>query len=296
LAAQEAAGLNLKQMNIFKKAVLLEAFLEKKRAFKQQIGFVPTMGALHAGHISLLQESLRQNDVTVCSVFVNPTQFNDPDDFSKYPSTPAEDIYMLESAGCDVLFLPAVSEIYPQGTQELRTYDLGFLDTVLEAKFRPGHFQGVCQVVHRLLNQILPHHLYMGQKDYQQCMVIQKLLSLVQLDTKITLHVMPTVRESDGLAMSSRNKRLHQQARAKAPVIFQTLQFIKENLRPGNTEIILQQGWQLLQQAGLQTEYLQLANANSLTPIHDWDGKEKAVVLTAVYLDNVRLIDNLLIN
>lgn len=282
-------------MNIIKKAGLLENFLLQQKDKKIEIGFVPTMGALHAGHRSLLQESLRQDDLTVCSIFVNPTQFNDPDDYEKYPSTPLEDIQLLESAGCQVLFLPALPEIYPEGLSQLRQYELGFLETVLEGKFRPGHFQGVCQVVHRLLNIVMPDRLYLGQKDFQQCLVIRKLLSLVHLENKISLQIMPTIRETDGLAMSSRNKRLSPQARAVAPEIYRTLCYIKQNIQPGNTRELIQQGMTKLEKAGFKIDYLQLASADTLHPIEVWNGEENLVVLTAVFLEGIRLIDNLIV-
>lgn len=282
-------------MNIIKKAGLLENFLLQQKVKKIEIGFVPTMGALHAGHRSLLQESLRQDDLTVCSIFVNPTQFNDPDDYEKYPSTPLEDIQLLESAGCQVLFLPALPEIYPEGLSQLRQYELGFLETVLEGKFRPGHFQGVCQVVHRLLNIVMPDRLYLGQKDFQQCLVIRKLLSLVHLENKVSLQIMPTIRETDGLAMSSRNKRLSPQARAVAPEIYRTLCYIKQNIQPGNTRELMQQGMTKLEKAGFKIDYLQLASADTLHPIEVWNGEENLVVLTAVFLEGIRLIDNLIV-
>lgn len=282
-------------MNIIKKAGLLENFLLQQKDKKIEIGFVPTMGALHAGHHSLLQESLRRDDLTVCSIFVNPTQFNDPDDYEKYPSTPLEDIQLLESAGCQVLFLPALPEIYPEGLSQLRQYELGFLETVLEGKFRPGHFQGVCQVVHRLLNIVMPDRLYLGQKDFQQCLVIRKLLSLVHLENKISLQIMPTIRETDGLAMSSRNKRLSPQARAVAPEIYRTLCYIKQNIQSGNTRELIQQGMTKLEKAGFKIDYLQLASADTLHPIEVWNGEENLVVLTAVFLEGIRLIDNLIV-
>jgi pantoate--beta-alanine ligase len=283
-------------MNIFKNAEQLSNFLFQKKKNGKQIGFVPTMGALHPGHLELLSQSIRHNDLTVCSIFVNPTQFNDPEDFKKYPVTIEGDIYLLELAGCNVLFLPAVSEIYPEGTNHLGKYDLGFLETVLEGKFRPGHFQGVCQVVQRLLEIVLPNTLYMGQKDYQQSLVIKKLLSMTRLDEKIKLKVLPTVREADGLAMSSRNKRLSKEARSLAPIISKTLQSIKESIRSGKTQEIIKKGVIQLESAGFKTDYLQLANAETLELIKDWDGQLKIVVLAAAFIEGIRLIDNILIN
>ena len=195
-------------MIIFKRPGDLHNFLENKRSAQKKIGFAPTMGALHAGHLSLVTEAKKQNDLVVCSIFINPTQFNDPEDFKKYPVTIEKDILLYEASGCDVVFMPLVEDMYPSGTKELTRYDLGFLETVLEGKFRPGHFQGVCQVMHRLLEIVLPDNLYLGQKDYQQCMVIRKLIELIGLEDKIKVNICPTLREKDGLAMSSRNARL----------------------------------------------------------------------------------------
>ena len=192
-------------MIIFKKAADIHNFLSNKREENQSIGFVPTMGALHEGHISLIIKSKSANSLTICSIFVNPTQFNNPMDFEKYPITIDSDITMLEEAGCDILFLPSTDEIYPKEFIKIN-YELGYLESILEGKYRPGHFQGVCMVVERLLRIIPCNILYLGQKDYQQCMVIEKMISLRNMD--VDLVIAPTVRESDGLAMSSRNRRL----------------------------------------------------------------------------------------
>src|SRR5262245_46576859 len=205
-------------MILFKKAGDLSNWLETQRKNNLQIGFVPTMGALHPGHLSLIGSSKEENEITLSSIFVNPTQFNDPKDFEKYPVTPEKDIYLLESIGCDILFVPDILEIYPHGTTAVNHYDLGYLDTVLEGKYRPGHFQVVCQVVHRLLDIVKPDSLYLGQKDYQQCMVIKRLAELTNSQVKII--ICPTLREEDGLAMSSRNLRLSPEYRKKAAKIF----------------------------------------------------------------------------
>ena len=283
-------------MIIIKNADQLSKILLTKKKKLNQIGFVPTMGALHHGHLALLKKCRQQNDISVFSIFVNPTQFNDAEDFKKYPVTVEKDILLLEAAGCDILFLPTVTEIYPAGTDKLPKYDLGFLETILEGKFRPGHFQGVCQVVHRLLQIILPHKLYIGQKDFQQCMVIKKLLALTGLDKEIKTEVTETIRESDGLAMSSRNKRLTAEARKIAPLIANSLQQIKAELKPGITGEIIQKSISMLEYAGLKIDYIELANAETLERIENWNGKDKAIVLAAAYIGNVRLIDNVLIN
>ena len=193
-------------MIIYKESAALNIKLQKIKSEDQKIGFVPTMGALHAGHISLINDSREMGNTTVCSIFVNPTQFNDQKDFEKYPVDIEKDIYLLEKAGTEILFLPSVKEMYPEGLTTLYQYDLGFLETILEGFYRPGHFQGVCRIVHKLLNIVQPHHLFMGQKDYQQCMVIKRLITDYSINTQ--LNIVATERENSGLAMSSRNLRL----------------------------------------------------------------------------------------
>ena len=199
-------------MILFKKANDLRKWLDAQHKNGKRIGFVPTMGALHPGHISLIKKSKTENPVTVCSIFINPSQFNDPADFKKYPVTIETDIDMLEEADCDALFLPGSEEIYPDGYSNSKLYDIGYLETVLEGKYRPGHFQGVCMVVDRLLDIVQPDQLFLGQKDYQQCMVIKRLLILKGQTDKIGLSICPTLREADGLAMSSRNLRLSEKS------------------------------------------------------------------------------------
>lgn len=283
-------------MILFKRAGDLREHLEKQRKQGKKSGFVPTMGALHDGHISLLNASVKENDLSVVSIFVNPTQFNDPSDFAKYPVTIEKDISMLEAAGCDILFLPSVQEIYPEGEMLKKKYELGYLEDLLEGKFRPGHFQGVCQVVHRLLNIVLPDNLYMGQKDYQQCMVIKKLLALTGLDQAVTLHISPTLREHSGLAMSSRNMRLNEDERSRAIAIFNTLDFIRQSIQPGDLSELKAEAVNRLTLSGFQVDYVEIADAGTLEPCEKWDGKSKLVALAAAFLGEVRLIDNLLLN
>jgi pantoate--beta-alanine ligase len=203
---------------------------------------------------------------------------------------------MFENAGCDVLFIPSVEDIYPNGIKGLQHYDLGFLETVLEGKFRPGHFQGVCQVVHRLLEIVLPQNLYLGQKDYQQCLVIKKLIELIGLDKKIKTNICPTLREDDGLAMSSRNTRLSPDDRIKATTISAALRYIKENIKAGNTKNILERAKEMLLKKDFTIDYVEIADANTLELIEDWNGQEKIVALAAAFLNNIRLIDNMVIN
>ncbi|HWR32473.1 MAG TPA: pantoate--beta-alanine ligase [Chitinophagaceae bacterium] len=283
-------------MILLKNAADLRKWLESQREAGKIIGFVPTMGALHDGHLSLIGFSKKDNDVTVASIFVNPAQFNDPGDFEKYPVTIEKDINLLEKVGCDVLFLPSVNEIYPHGVKAAIHYDLGFIETVLEGKFRPGHFQGVCMVVHRLLEIVQPHKLYLGQKDYQQCMVITRLIELINQKEKIIVKVCPTHREKDGLAMSSRNMRLRADERIKATGIYQCLSMIKENLKTGSLQKTKENAMLRLEKSGFKVDYVEVVDATTLQSVDIWDGKQKLVGLVAAFLNEVRLIDNKLLN
>ena len=280
-------------MIIFKKAADIGIFLQQKRQNNPKTGFVPTMGALHQGHISLIESARSENDVVVCSIFVNPTQFNDPKDFQNYPITIENDIDLLEKAGCDALFLPAVEEMYPAGLENKKTYALGYLETVLEGRYRPGHFQGVCQVVHRLLTIVPADRLYLGQKDFQQCMVIRKMIELENLPIETV--ICPTLRETDGLAMSSRNMRLDKEAREKAVEISRTLLHIKSSLKTGDLSELKTAAVEQLNRTGFKTDYVEIADADTLELIGRWDGKQKLVALCAAFLGEVRLIDNMLL-
>jgi pantoate--beta-alanine ligase len=273
------------------------------------------MGALHPGHISLIDISKNTTDITVCSIFVNPTQFNDPKDFQKYPITIEKDIFLLEKAGTEVLFLPEAAEMYPGGTKDLEKYELGRLETLLEGKYRPGHFQGVCQVMRRLLDMVVPDDLFMGQKDYQQCMVVSRLLEIMRSSAR--LHPSPILREPDGLAMSSRNVRLTAADREKAPAIYQALTLVKEEWDKtgdpiGNSggvvlETILTGAKAILEGKGFRIDYLEVADAKTLEPVGTGGqvkagtgggpktGQPAAVALVAAFLGEIRLIDNMLL-
>lgn len=283
-------------MILFKKENDLRKYLNNHPERQKGAGFVPTMGALHEGHLSLLREAKQANGIAVCSIFINPAQFNEPADYEKYPVTLEKDIFLLETAGCDILFLPSVQEIYPQGAAPGRHYELGYLETILEGRYRPGHFQGVCAAVHRLLSIVRPERLYIGQKDYQQCMVIRRLLELTGLDRQTRVHISPIRREKDGLAMSSRNMRLNEDERKTAPAIYQALLLVKDSLQPGSTKGIKERAIAMLAQKGLKVDYIEIADAGSLEPAGHWDGKQKLVALAAAFLGEVRLIDNMLLN
>lgn len=280
-------------MIIFKQVADIQAYLAGKRKEGLSIGFVPTMGALHKGHISLLEQAKNGNTLTVASVFINPTQFNDKEDFRNYPVSVEQDILMLTEAGCDVLFLPQVQDIYPGGEAKMPTYDFGYLESVLEGAHRPGHFKGVGQVVARLLDIVKPDKLYMGQKDYQQCMVIKKLLEMTGSPAKLV--ICPTVREADGLAMSSRNRRLTEPQRALAGLIYQCLVSIQAKKEQGNFDVVRMECADLMTAKGFTPEYIALADADTLELLDDYHGDRNMVALIAAKIGNTRLIDNLVL-
>ncbi len=274
-------------MYIFKTKNALRDYLEDKNS----IGFVPTMGALHEGHIALVRNAVRENEISGCSIFINPTQFNNRTDFDKYPITLEKDLELLSQAECDFVFLPDVKEMYPEGLSGDYSYDLGYLDTVLEGEHRPGHFNGVCTIVHKLLKAVMPHNLYMGEKDFQQCMVIKRLLEITSLPVK--LNICPTLRDADGLAKSSRNMRLSREARVKANTIYNCLTFIKENYQKASFEALRNECLKTLSGHGFNTEYLMLANADNLELLNDFTDNKRMVILIASVLEEVRLIDNM---
>ncbi len=279
-------------MILIKNIERLKVELDRHQKMGKQVGFVPTMGALHAGHISLIERANIENEISVCSIFVNPTQFNNATDLLKYPITIEADIDKLEKAGCGILFLPSVEEMYPKGEKNLH-YELGFLETILEGKYRPGHFQGVCIIVDKLLAAVTPTTLYLGRKDYQQCMVIAKMMQWRNYDTRLT--ICDTIREKDGLAMSSRNMRLNEVERKQALKIIESLTFIKENIKKGNIEQVKKDATLFLESNGYRVDYTEIADAETLTLQHEWDGEKKLVALVAAYINEVRLIDNIVL-
>jgi pantoate--beta-alanine ligase len=280
-------------MILFKQAGALTEHLQSQKNTGKIVGFVPTMGALHEGHLSLIDQCTSGNDITVCSIFINPTQFNNPEDFKHYPVTISKDIEQLVAAGCDILFLPSTSEIYPTGYLK-KHYDLGSIEHNLEGHYRPGHFQGVCEVVDRLLDIITPDNLYLGQKDFQQCMVIKKLLEITGRAVKVDLHICPTKRESSGLAMSSRNLRLTGQEKELAVSIYKELKNIKVNLPQAPLETLKKNAKEHLTRQGFLVDYVEIAKTGDLAPSEN--ASEADVALVAATIGNVRLIDNLLLN
>ena len=282
-------------MILYKEAAALKKEIEKIRQSGKTIGFVPTMGALHKGHISLVNLSKSKCDITVCSIFVNPTQFNDPKDFEKYPLTIGNDILLLENTSCDILFFPAVTEIYPAGIAFMQHYDLGETENMLEGKYRPGHFQGVCQVMHRLIDIVNPDDLFIGQKDYQQCLVIKRLLQLTRHFAKV--NIADTVREETGLAMSSRNLRLSDEQKIKAPNIFKMLLYIKSHYSSMSLAQLEKHATNYLLTNGFyKADYVSIADADTLQPVKSTTEAGSRVALIAAFIGEVRLIDNMIIS
>lgn len=279
-------------MILFKKVEDLSSFLNSCRQQQQSIGFVPTMGALHAGHLSLIDKCRAENKIVCCSIFVNPTQFNNVNDLEHYPNTIEQDIELLIKHQCDVLFLPERDEVYPSQF-DFKKFDLGGLEHIWEGKFRPGHFQGVCQVVDRLLQIVNPSSLYLGQKDLQQCLVIDKLLSETGR-RNIKLSIEPTIREADGLAMSSRNLRLSTKERQAANEIYKALLYVKTSAGDTPLSHRVEEARTHLANKGFRLDYLAVVDANDLT---ETDDRSKTLVaIVAAYSGEIRLIDNLFLN
>lgn len=280
-------------MQTFIKVRTLNKRISELRKKNMSIGFVPTMGALHDGHISLIRESVANNDYTICSIFVNPTQFNNQEDLEKYPRTKEKDVEKLKDVGTDILFYPDVNEIYPNNFDKEIDFDLEGIDKIWEGEFRPGHFNGVVQVVKRLLDIVKPDNLYMGQKDFQQFTIIRKML--MKISSKVKLIIVPTMREIDGLAMSSRNVRLSNEYRKKSAVLFKALKFAKENLYIMPINLIESAAIKMIKDADLHAEYFKLVNAEDLTAIENLSDIE-IVGIVAAWAGDVRLIDNMILN
>ncbi len=276
-------------MEIFETITGLQRSLFDHRKTGKSIGFVPTMGALHKGHISLIDESLADNEKTVCSIFVNPNQFNNPEDLLRYPRTLEEDLKLLTEAGCDLVFVPRAEEIYPE--PDKRVFDFGYLDKVMEGKYRPGHFNGVAQVVSRLFEIVKPDKAYFGEKDFQQLAIIKALVK--QLNQPVEIIPCPIIREADGLAMSSRNKLLSFGHRKSASHISKTL---FEALRRTNMQLNDLTQWvinEVNSDSNLRVEYFEVVDFGNLQPLSSWEDSEKPVGCIAVFAGEVRLIDNI---
>jgi pantoate--beta-alanine ligase len=277
-------------MNIYKSIEDLQAFVEAERAKGLRIAFVPTMGALHAGHLSLVRRALSECDRCIVSVFVNPTQFNDPRDLETYPRTLEADSTLLASVGASALFAPEVSTIYPE--EDTRTFEVGAVAEVMEGRYRPGHFNGVMQVVSRLFDIVRPDCAYFGEKDFQQIAVIRAMVRLI--GSPVEIIACPIVREADGLALSSRNVRLSAEERREAPQIYRILSESRswaKNMSP--QQVIERVTEQINAVPHLRVEYFEIVDTDSLQPIASWSDSPAPHGCITVYCGEVRLIDNI---
>ncbi len=272
----------------------LQSTLNKYFKAGKTVGFAPTMGALHNGHMSLMEASVNENDITVCSIFFIFSQFNETSDLVKYPRTLEADQKMLKKHGVDIVFAPSTDDVYPKDLNTELSIDFKGIDTEMEGEFRPGHFAGVAQVVKRLLDIVQPNHLYMGQKDFQQFSIIQYMIDYYSLHTK--LRVVPIIREKTGLAMSSRNVRLLDSHRKTAADIHQTLKYIKRNKYKKSVAELEQYAMnRLAKNEGFRPEYFTIADGYTLQKITDVEAAKYAVVCAAVWAGEVRLIDNMIL-
>ncbi len=279
-------------MKIVKTSKELVELLSSLKQSGNKIGFVPTMGALHAGHISLLEIALKENDVVICSIFVNPTQFNDPKDLEKYPRPIEKDTELLEKAGCSILFLPEVEDIYGDNTPWTHTF--GELENIWEGAMRPGHFKGVGQVVYKLFNIVKPDNAYFGQKDFQQTLIIKRLIQDFKLP--IELHICPIIREKNGLAMSSRNIRLNDAEHLASGKIYEALMSVKKGIdnQEFDFENLLAKANAILQSIpSIQLEYIDLVNPETLQKVLKINQNDKLLMIIAVKFGTTRLIDNM---
>jgi pantoate--beta-alanine ligase len=281
-------------MEIFKQIAPLKAYINGIRHEGKSVGFVPTMGALHRGHLGLIGASKSENQITIGSIYVNPTQFNNSTDLLKYPRILDKDTEMLEQAHCDVLFCPEDTEMYP--VPSTMTLDFGSLGKVMEGQFRPGHFSGVAMVVAKLFNVTQPDRAYFGQKDWQQFTVISRLVE--ELKFNITLHSIPTLRDTDGLALSSRNLRLNGLERKKAPIFYEALRMAQKQLLRGSKLADVRNEVRKMVESypEVRLEYFELADSKNLNLLEIVSEAEKPIMCIAGYVGEVRLIDNLFIH
>lgn len=277
-------------MQIFTKVSDIQNHLASLKKQGLSIGFVPTMGALHQGHLALTNHSAEDNDITVVSIFVNPTQFNNPTDLEKYPRNTEADITMLETTGCDVVFLPSVKEVYPEKTESIQI-DLKGLDKGMEGTHRPGHFDGVATVINRFFEILNPTRAYFGQKDYQQLLVVEQLTKTMNLPVEIVGHQIE--RSDKGLALSSRNQRLTKEEKEKSLIIYDCLNWMKENAKDLSPEQLTTEIVSRFENSELELEYVQIVDQSTLNEIDGWENIEHARAFIAAFISGVRLIDNM---
>jgi pantoate--beta-alanine ligase len=281
----------LKKMKISHSVTDTRQWLAEETSVGKSVGFVPTMGALHEGHLNLVRKAAKENDLATCSIFVNPIQFNNTEDLAKYPRTIERDVMLLEKAGCELVLIPSVEEMYPEPVT--KKFDFGALDRVMEGAHRPGHFNGVAVVVEKLFDIFRPQRAYFGEKDFQQLRIIQSLVKMENIPVKIV--PCPTVRESDGLAMSSRNRRLSAAEREVAPWIYKTLLFARDHAGKIPLPELQKICTAMLEDKGFRVDYFEIAEQEALQPVVTWQETNGAMAFVAAFLGDVRLIDNMIL-
>lgn len=278
-------------MKLFKFEKEIKSALTLVNESGERVGFVPTMGALHEGHISLIKKAKETCDYVVCSIFVNPTQFDNKNDLSKYPITIEEDLKLLEKASCNSVFIPSVKEMYPEGLKT-KKYDFGGIEKEMEGAFRKGHFDGVGTIVHRFFDIIKPDVAFFGEKDFQQLQIIKKMVAIEKMPIKIV--GCPIFREEDGLAMSSRNRRLSNEMRNEAPLIYQVLKEVQYKIRAKESIVDIELFVnQLFEKSKLELEYFLISDIETLKPTRVIDENKKYRAFIAAFAEDVRLIDNI---
>jgi len=279
-------------MLVLRRVVKLRDYLDQEKEQGGIVGFVPTMGALHDGHMALVDQMLQECTCSVVSIFVNPKQFNDAADLEKYPRPIEQDLIKLNEAGCKVVFLPSPDEVYPEDAVPFEL-DLSHLDSMMEGKFRPGHFKGVAEVMYRLLNIVQPDRLFMGQKDFQQTAIIRHIID--HFDVPVKFVTCPTIREEDGLAMSSRNVRIDADLRPTSTILYENLVSARKRLGNDSPESISRKAMSNMDIPGVKPEYFEIVDAVSLEPVTDPDQHDVIVACVAAWVGDVRLIDNMVL-
>ena len=278
-------------MKVFKLKSEMLSYLDIHRK-KNSIGFVPTMGTLHGGHLSLIKNSKKKCNITICSIFINPIQFNNPQDYISYPNNLESDLEKLKKINCDIVFIPKINEIYNNG-EKAKEFDFGTLSIVMEGEFRPGHFNGVATVIEKFFNIIKPTKAFFGQKDLQQLQIVKRLVQ--QMNSPIEIQGMPTARQKNGLAKSSRNKMLSESAKNEAAIIYHSLKYCFNNKENGISALKSYIKNQFKKQHNIKLEYVEFVDLNTMLPIKSWKKENQNAICIAAYIHGVRLIDNIIL-
>tara|TARA_B100001250_G_C19721566_1_gene754106 strand:- start:298 stop:1134 length:837 start_codon:yes stop_codon:yes gene_type:complete len=278
-------------MKVFKTKLELLSYLNPYRK-RKSVGFIPTMGALHNGHLQLIKVSKKECEITICTIFVNPTQFNNPADFESYPNALATDLETLQQIGCDIVYVPSIDDLYDKETKA-KEFNFGTIENGMEGEFRPGHFNGMATIIEKFFQIINPTKAFFGQKDLQQLQIVKALVK--QINATIKIVGVPTVRDSNGLAKSSRNKLLSEKAKKQATLIYKCLNYCVKNKETGIEKLKLHIKHQFESEENIKLEYVEIVNLNTMIPIKKWQGKNKNAICIAAYIDGVRLIDNIIL-